>query len=77
MVAAYKTRWGPGVHSGLQCAGSAHTSSGVTEPRYSGGLSFLGNRLPDREARVEEFFLRKRRNWRKANSSPRRQWLGG
>lgn len=25
---------------------------------YMAGLSFLGNRLPDREARVEEFFLR-------------------
>lgn len=28
------------------------------EPRYSCDLSFLGNRLPDREARVEEFLLR-------------------
>jgi spore maturation protein CgeB len=27
------------------------------EPRFSGDLAFLGNRLPDREARVEEFFL--------------------
>jgi spore maturation protein CgeB len=27
------------------------------EPRYSAHLSFLGNRLPDREARVESFFL--------------------
>ncbi len=26
--------------------------------RYEGALSFLGNRLPDREARVEEFFLK-------------------
>jgi spore maturation protein CgeB len=26
-------------------------------PRYSADLGFLGNRLPDREARVEEFFL--------------------
>ncbi|HEY1217016.1 MAG TPA: hypothetical protein VGE93_25605, partial [Bryobacteraceae bacterium] len=26
--------------------------------RFAGDLSFLGNRLPDREARVEEFFLR-------------------
>jgi spore maturation protein CgeB len=25
--------------------------------RFSGGLGFLGNRLPDREGRVEEFFL--------------------
>jgi spore maturation protein CgeB len=28
------------------------------DPRYQGDLGFLGNRLPDREARVEEFFLR-------------------
>jgi spore maturation protein CgeB len=27
-------------------------------PRFSADLAFLGNRLPDREARVEEFFLR-------------------
>jgi spore maturation protein CgeB len=26
--------------------------------RFSGDLAFLGNRLPDREARVEEFFLK-------------------
>lgn len=28
------------------------------EPRFKCKLGFLGNRLPDREARVEEFFLR-------------------
>jgi spore maturation protein CgeB len=28
------------------------------EERFSGDISFLGNRLPDREARVEEFFLK-------------------
>lgn len=28
------------------------------EPRYACDLGFLGNRLPDRERRVEEFFLR-------------------
>lgn len=27
------------------------------DPRYAADLSFLGNRLPDREARVERFFL--------------------
>jgi spore maturation protein CgeB len=27
------------------------------EPRFAGDLGFLGNRLPDREARVGEFFL--------------------
>jgi spore maturation protein CgeB len=35
-----------------------HTHHPVAaEPRFSGDLGFLGNRLPDREARVEEFFL--------------------
>jgi spore maturation protein CgeB len=28
------------------------------DPAYRADLAFLGNRLPDREARVEEFFLR-------------------
>jgi spore maturation protein CgeB len=28
-----------------------------TQSRFTCGLSFLGNRLPDRESRVEEFFL--------------------
>jgi len=28
------------------------------QPRFAGSLGFLGNRLPDREVRVEEFFLR-------------------
>ena len=40
--------------------------------RFAGDLAFLGNRLPDREARVEEFFLRP------ATLSPsRRLILGG
>jgi spore maturation protein CgeB len=29
----------------------------TADPRFSGDLGFLGNRLPDREARVERFFL--------------------
>jgi spore maturation protein CgeB len=28
------------------------------DPRFASDVGFLGNRLPDREARVEEFFLR-------------------
>ncbi|HSG41185.1 MAG TPA: glycosyltransferase [Thermoanaerobaculia bacterium] len=28
------------------------------DPRFEGDLGFLGNRLPDREERVEEFFLK-------------------
>ena len=31
------------------------------DPRFAADLGFLGNRLPDREARVEEFFLKRRR----------------
>lgn len=31
---------------------------GSPDSRFAGDLAFLGNRLPDREARVEEFFLR-------------------
>ena len=27
------------------------------DPKFNGDLAFLGNRLPDREARVEQFFL--------------------
>jgi spore maturation protein CgeB len=42
------------------------------DARFHGHLGFLGNRLPDREARVEEFFLRA------AALSPRRRFvLGG
>jgi len=29
----------------------------MPDPRFEGALGFLGNRLPDRERRVEEFFL--------------------
>jgi spore maturation protein CgeB len=36
---------------------STHHPTGP-EARFAADLSFLGNRLPDREARVEEFFLR-------------------
>ena len=36
---------------------STHHSA-RSEERFAGTLGFLGNRLPDREARVHEFFLR-------------------
>ena len=39
--------------------------------RFSADLAFLGNRLPDREARVEEFFLAP------ARAVPRKQFLIG
>jgi spore maturation protein CgeB len=41
------------------------------DPRYAADLGFLGNRLPDREARVEEFFLRA------ASLAPDRRFLLG
>ncbi len=41
------------------------------DPRFAGALGFLGNRLPDREARVEEFFLRP------ARAVPERRFLLG
>src|SRR5690606_23369469 len=31
---------------------------GIFENRFRGNLAFLGNRLPDREKRVEEFFIK-------------------
>lgn len=41
------------------------------DPRFEADLSFLGNRLPDREARVEQFFLEP------AAQLPERQFLIG
>lgn len=41
------------------------------DPRFACDLAFLGNRLPDREARVEEFFLQP------AAALPNRQFLIG
>jgi spore maturation protein CgeB len=41
------------------------------DPRFECSLAFLGNRLPDREARVEEFFIGA------ANARPRQRFLIG
>lgn len=41
------------------------------ETRFEADLGFLGNRLPDREARVDEFF------WRAAESLPQHAFLLG
>jgi spore maturation protein CgeB len=41
------------------------------DPRFACDLAFLGNRLPDREARMEEFFLRA------AELAPERRFLLG
>ena len=49
-----------------------HTHHPVApEGRFNGDLAFLGNRLPDREARVGEFFLAP------ARAQPRRRFLLG
>jgi spore maturation protein CgeB len=51
---ALKARGCTPVYNGLDPA----THHPVTaEPRFSSDLGFLGNRLPDRDARMEEFFL--------------------
>ena len=46
------------------------------EARFAADLAFLGNRLPDREARVEEFFLRPGRATAGRRFPHRRQRLG-
>jgi spore maturation protein CgeB len=43
----------------------------AADPRLAADVAFLGNRLPDREARVEEFFLRA------AEQAPERSFLLG
>jgi spore maturation protein CgeB len=43
----------------------------AADVRFAGDLAFLGNRLPDREARVEEFFLKP------GNLLPERRFLIG
>jgi spore maturation protein CgeB len=43
----------------------------AADPRFDADLSFLGNRLPDREGRVEEFFVNA------ARALPRRRFLLG
>jgi spore maturation protein CgeB len=56
------------VYNGLD-PGTHHRAA--PDPRFAADLSFLGNRLPDREARVEEFFLRP------AGALPERRFLLG
>ncbi len=46
------------------------------EQNYRADLSFLGNRLPDREARVDEFFFRAASVLSSQNFSFGRQWVG-
>ena len=49
----------PALRADLQRPRSGRSPAGrARRPRFTGDLGFLANRLPDREARVEEFFLR-------------------
>ena len=58
VVEAYRAR-GARLCVPIYNALDPHTHFRVApEPRFTADLGFLGNRLPDREARVEEFFLK-------------------
>ncbi len=58
VVDAYRT-FGARVCMPIYNALDASTHHPVPpDPRFAADLAFLGNRLPDREARVEEFFLK-------------------
>jgi len=46
------------------------------DPRFGADLGFLGNRLPDREARVEQFFSARRGTLAVLDLRPRWQWMG-
>ncbi|MDN2564902.1 glycosyltransferase [Aquibium sp. A9E412] len=57
VVAAYRALGARACHP-IYNALDPETHHPVTaEPRFAADLAFLGNRLPDREARVEAFFL--------------------
>ncbi len=71
VVNAYK-RWGARECVPIYNALDPTTHYPVApDPRFFCDLAFLGNRLPDREARVEEFFLKA------AERSPDEQFLLG
>jgi spore maturation protein CgeB len=71
VVAAYEGR-GAALCIPIYNALDPHTHHPVPfDPAFEADLSFLGNRLPDREARVDEFFLRA------AELSPDRRFILG
>lgn len=71
VVAAYSAR-GARACVPIYNALDPHTHFEVSpDPRFAADLGFLGNRLPDREARVEEFFIRA------ASLAPRRRFVIG
>ena len=56
--AALSLAGGAQLSSHLQRSRSGDASSRIADPAMSCDLVFVGNRLPDRERRVEQFFLR-------------------
>ena len=76
VVDAYQALGARRVRADLQRPGPAHASPGPARSALRGDLGFLGNRLPDREARVEEFFLRAAAQLPDETVPARRQRLG-
>ena len=58
VISAYRSARGAAVRADLQRVDPTTHHPVAADPRFAADLSFLGNRLPDREARVDEFFLR-------------------
>ena len=57
VVRAYEELGAQAVRSHLQRARPDTHYPVAPDPRFAADLGFLGNRLPDRESRVEQFFL--------------------
>jgi spore maturation protein CgeB len=58
VVRAYEARGAPRCVPVYNALDPATHHPVPRDPRFEADLAFLGNRLPDREARVDEFFLR-------------------
>ena len=57
VVEAYRRFGAPACHTIYNALDPEDHFPVPPDPRFAGDLGFLGNRLPDREARVEAFFL--------------------
>lgn len=58
VISAYRGLGARSCHAIYNAADPETHHPSPPDPRFGGDLGFLANRLPDREARVEEFFLR-------------------
>jgi spore maturation protein CgeB len=82
LMAAARRWWTPIAGSARPCVPVYNALDPSThfpvppDPRFACDLAFLGNRLPDREARVEEFFLRPAAALPDRQLPDRRQRLG-